>query len=545
MSEVSPSITGGEALIAALAEHGTEVVFGIPGTHNLAAYAAMAARGMRHVLVHHEQGAGYAADGYARSSGKPGVVLTTTGPAILNAAAAAAQAYSDSVPVLFISPGMPVRHPGLGNGLLHEVKDQSRAMSSVVSYSHRVTSLGEIPLAVAQAFAAMTTGRPRPVHLEIPLDVLEERGPAVRPLPMVVSPRPPSTSETIAAAARSLSRARRPVIVAGGGAGGARDELIAFAEALDAPVFCTANGKGIFPPDHPLFAGDGVHHPSVRDAVAASDAVIGVGTELAPSDWWLGLPPMKQLVRIDIDPQAVHVNAVAMHPLVGDASATLAVLTTGVERVSGARQASAASLRAAHREDARREGSDWLSLLSEVEEALPRDAIVAGDSAMVCYYGALSNLPVFAPRSFLYPTGGGTLGFGLPAGIGAQVANPDRPVLILHGDGGLMFSLAELATAVRMRLPLAIIVVDNGGFGEIRNEMVDRADRVHAVALGSPDLVSVARGLGCRAVHVENLADIGAHLRSAFAADRPTLLHVWEDSRAAHGMRAAAGPAFA
>lgn len=158
------TMTGGEALIAALAAHGVDTIFGIPGTHNLSAYAAMKRHGIRHISPRHEQGAGYAADGYARSSGRPGVCLTTTGPAILNAASAALQAYSDSVPVLFVSPGMPLRHPGRGNGLLHEVKDQSGAMAAILGRSHRVTSVAEIPLAVAQAWTDLTGGRPRPAE---------------------------------------------------------------------------------------------------------------------------------------------------------------------------------------------------------------------------------------------------------------------------------------------------------------------------------------------------------------------------------------------
>jgi thiamine pyrophosphate-dependent acetolactate synthase large subunit-like protein len=540
------TVSGGEALIAALANEGVEVVFGIPGTHNLAAYAAMGRHGIRHVLVSHEQGAGYAADGYARSSGRPGVVLTTTGPAILNAAASAAQAYSDSVPVLFISPGMPLRHPGLGNGLLHEVKHQSRAMDAVVSYSHRVTSVAEIPLAVAQAFAAMTGGRPRPVHLEIPLDLLDEHGPAAPLLAPVRAARPPAGLPAVEAAAAALSAARYPLIIVGGGAADAGAQTVALAEALGAPVVSTANGKGIVPPDHPFFAGDGVHHRAVHQAAAEADVVVAVGTELAPSDWWAGLPEIAELVRIDIDPRAMHVNAPAAHPLVGDAGATLDLLRTRLAPASmpapGRAEAlsRADALRAAHRRDAQREGETWLPLLSALEQALPADAVIAGDSAMACYYGALSNLPVHRPRSFLYPTGGGTLGFGLPAGIGAQIAHPDRSVVVLHGDGGLLFSLAELATAARLGIALPVIVVDNGGFGEIRNEMADRGEREHAVALGTPDLPAVARGLGCHAVHVPDPADIGRHVKEALSADRPTLLHVPEDSRAARAMRSPA-----
>ena len=181
-------MTGGGALVAALVAHGVDTVFGIPGTHNLAIYAELPRHGIRHVSPRHEQGAGYAADGYARVTGRPGVCLTTTGPAVLNAATAAAQSYSDSVPVLLISPGMPLGHPGRGNGLLHELKDQRGALDAILAYSHRVTSVAEIPLAIAQAFVTMGKGRPRPVHLEVPLDLLESEADVdvVRPLPVAV-----------------------------------------------------------------------------------------------------------------------------------------------------------------------------------------------------------------------------------------------------------------------------------------------------------------------------------------------------------------------
>jgi thiamine pyrophosphate-dependent acetolactate synthase large subunit-like protein len=530
------SQNGGEALIASLAEHDVTVIFGIPGTHNLAAYAAMGAYGIRHILVRHEQGAGYAADGYARSTGIPGVVLTTTGPAILNAAAAAAQAYSDSVPVLFISPGMPVNHPGLGNGLLHEIKNQSAALASVVAYSHRVTSVAEIPLAISQAFAAMTSGRPRPVHIEIPIDVLEETAEVGR-VPPARSPTAAAEAHSVETASVVLSSAATPLVIVGGGASGARNGVVALAEALGAPVYSTTNGTGTFPEDHPLFAGAGVQHPSVRDAVLEADWVVAIGTELAPSDWWIGLPPLDgKLVRIDVDPAAVHVNAVAAHALIGDSGATLAALTALLPHPDASVSDRACALRERHRADARREGAPWLELIAAIDEVLPEDAIVAGDSAMVCYYGALSNLTIHRPRSFLYPTGVGTLGYGLPAGIGAKIANPDRPVLILHGDGGIMFSIAELATAASLGLAIPIIVVDNGGFGEIRNEMADRDDPVHAVALGHPDFVALARSLGCLAERVESAQDLGALIKAAFASDRPTLLHVREESRAAEGM---------
>jgi thiamine pyrophosphate-dependent acetolactate synthase large subunit-like protein len=523
------AVTGGQALVAALVAHGVDTVFGIPGTHNLEIYRHLATSGIRHVGPRHEQGAGYAADGYARISGKPGVAVVTSGPALLNTAAAVGQAWSDSVPVLVVSPGLPLRHPGLGNGLLHETRDQGAAMAAVAAASIRVTSVAEIPVAVAQAFALMTGGRPRPVHLEIPLDVLLESGEVA---PALLPSRRPAVPDGAAleSAAGRLSDAVRPVLVVGGGARGAAAQVRRMAERLGAPTVTTANGKGVLPEDHPLALGAGVHLPAVRDLVAEADVVLAVGTELAPSDlWWGPLPLDGRLVRIDVDPVGSLVNATPDVALVGDAAATLDALLdalpeTGAPGPEAAERA--ASWRARKAEDSRAEGAEWLPIVQQLGEALPRDAIVAGDSAMVCYYGALANLATSRPGSFLYPTGFGTLGYGLPAAIGAKVADPQAPVVALLGDGGVMFTLAELATAADLAVPLPIVVVDNSGYGEIRNEMIDRDDPVHAVTFRSPDFAAIGRAVGCHGVTLDGPAGLAEAVRSALAADRPTVLHL-------------------
>lgn len=526
-------ITGGQAVVAALAAHGVDTVFGIPGTHNLEIYRHLPAYGVRHVGTRHEQGAGYAADGYARSSGRPGVAVVTSGPALLNAAAAVGQAYSDSVPVLVVSPGLPLRHPGLGNGILHETRDQGAALRAVAAASIRVTSVMEIPVAIAQAFTIMTAGRPRPVHLEIPLDVLGETAEDVvvaAPLRRAVHAPDPAQ---VAAAAERLGAARRPVVIAGGGACAAVAELRALAERLGAPVVTTANGKGVLADDHPLALGAGVHLPSVRELVEESDVVLAVGTELAPSDLWFGpLQCADRLVRIDIDSVAVVTNSTPSVPIVGHSAATLQAILHGMPAgpADGATtrtgEQRAAHWRARKQADARAEGAEWLPVVEALAASLPANAIVAGDSAMVCYYGALANLPAYRPSSFLYPTGFGTLGYGLPAAIGARLAHPDRPVLALLGDGGVMFTVAELATAAELGLPLPVVVVDNSGYGEIRNEMVERSDPVHAVTFPSPDFSSLGRALGTLGVRIENPAYLTEAVTAAFAADRPTVIHV-------------------
>jgi len=521
------TVTGGQAVTQALAAHGVDVAWGIPGTHNLEIYAHLPAAGIRHVSPRHEQGAGYAADGYARVTGRPGVCITTSGPAMLNAATALAQAYSDSVPVLAVSPGMPLRHPGRGNGELHETKDQRAALEAIVAYSHRVTSVPEIPVAVAQAFAAMTCGRPRPVHLEIPLDVLEERGEAQIVHPLRVPVSVPDAAALDAAATR-LGEAARPAVLVGGGARGAAVELRALAERLGAPVVCTINGKGVLPEDHPLSAGAGLARSVVRDLVEDSDVVLVVGSGLAPSEQWSGaLPLAGKVIRVDIDPAQAVTNAVPLLAVIGDAAVAIAGLLArlGARTGDGER---AARWRARHLEEAEELGAPWSWILDAVGAALGRDGIVAGDSSMVCYRGAVAALPRYAPASFLYPTGYGTLGYGLPAAIGAKLGRPDARVIALLGDGGIMFTVAELAAAAQLRLPLAVVVVDNGGYGEIRNEMAGRGGPVHAVDLEPPDFAGLGRALGCTGAVVDDGATLLDALERGLASDRPTLLHVHE-----------------
>ena len=532
------TVTGGQALVAALAAHGVDTVFGIPGTHNLPIYAALDAHGIRHVSPRHEQGAGFAADGYARVTGRPGVVVTTTGPAVLNAATALAQAYSDSVPVLLVSPGMPLTHPASGNGELHEVKDQSGAMDRIVAVSRRVTSVAEIPGAVAEAFATMTHGRPRPVHLEGPLDLLRADYVAVEVAPVAAStPIPDEASLT--AAADALAEAERPVMLVGGGARNAAEQVGTFAELVGAPVVTSTNGKGTLPEDHPLAIGAGLHLRAVQELVADSDVVVAVGTELAPADVWEPLAIDDRVIRIDVDPTMAARNARPRVALTGDAAAVLVALltrlgnptgaTTGTSTVTDPAGIRAATWRERHRAEAAEQGATWLGLLDVLHDHLGHGGVVAGDSTMTCYYGALTNLPTYRPASFLYPTGLGTLGYAVPAATGAMVGRPGIRVVALSGDGGLMFTIAELAAAADAGVALPVVVVDNGGYGEIDREMRARGQATIGVALGTPDLPAAARAFGCHGRDIADLAELADALAEAAAADRPTLLRIPED----------------
>ncbi|HEY1488272.1 MAG TPA: 5-guanidino-2-oxopentanoate decarboxylase [Micromonosporaceae bacterium] len=519
-------LTGGALVVAGLRAHDVEIVFGIPGTHNLPIYAALHGSGIRHVTPRHEQGAGYAADGYARTTGRPGIAIVTTGPALLNIAAAVGQAYSDSVPMLVVSPGLPLAHRR-GGGMLHEAKDQSAALAAVAARSHRVTSSAEIPVAIAQAFAEFTTDRPRPIHLEIPLDLLAAAGPAAAgPAPIIAAPRRPDPG-LVEAAGALLRSARRPALVIGGGA--RRAAVVELAERLRAPVFSTINGKGTMPDDHPLAVTAALHLPAVTELLDEADVVLAIGTELAPTDFWNGPPGWRaRLIRIDVDPAQLYINATPDIAIVGDAGATVDELLAVVAERPGGERADRA--RTAVRAQARQEGARWSQWLDAIDGALDGDAIVVADNAMACYYGALGHLTVRRPGGFCFPTGFGTLGYALPAAIGAKVANPGARVIALSGDGGLMFSVQEFATAAAERISLPVVVFDNGGYGEIRAEMRSAGMVPLGVDLPVPHLVDLARALGGHGAAPEEPAELTDQLAAAFARPGPTLLVIKESA---------------
>ncbi|MFJ9125363.1 5-guanidino-2-oxopentanoate decarboxylase [Streptomyces sp. NPDC102340] len=534
-------LTGGEALVRALATHGVTQAFGIPGTHNLEIYRHLTAYGVAHVAPRHEQGAGYAADAYARVTGTPGVAITTTGPALLNIAAAVGQAYSDSVPLLVISPGMPLRHPRQSTGLLHEMRSQSEALRNVAAFSHRVSSVAEIGAAVARAFTLFRSERPRPAHIEIPLDLLEATEPAgpARTAPPA-APRVPDAAR-IEEAAGLLAHAERPALVLGGGARGAAAQCLALAEQLAAPVATTANGKAIVDEEHPLSLGVSLHSTAVQEWLTTRDVVLAVGTELAESDIWTAEPLsfQGQLIRVDLDPAQMYAGVPADVPLVGDAAATLDTLvtktaattprTTGTPTENTAHTETAA-LKAARDDESRPRDAHWLPYLEAIRGVLDPDAVVTSDSAQCCYYGALPHLTLGPRARYLHPTGFGTLGYALPAAVGAKAACPDRQVVALSGDGGLQFSIQELATAAALQQSLAVVVFDNSGYGEIRDEMNARGDAPLAVDHARVDLPTLARAYGGHGATAHTPEELAKLLSTALTTPAPTLIVVPEES---------------
>lgn len=546
-----PNRNGGAALVHALERNGVDTVFGIPGVHNLEIYRHLAGSSIRHVAVRHEQGAGYAADGYARASGRPGVCLTTSGPGATNACTAAATAYADSVPVLFCSPGPPIGLERLDLGLLHEMKDQSAHFESLVTASVRPSSPDEIGAVVDEAFAGWRRSRPRPVHLELPVDVLEGewrpgdggraddasggRGPAAQRLRAAFDAAGgASDGEAGAALDRAvelLAGSARPLLVLGGGARGAAGGARRLAERLGALVLTTVNGKGTVPETHPLSLGASIRLPETRRIFQSADVVLVVGSELGDSDLW-GVPVRTDapVVRVDVDPHQLHKNIDAAVAVRMDASEAVGALLARLDVVpvpdAGAATwaKTAEAVRQTLRTEALVDGAPYEAVNRALSAALPDATIVGGDSAQVSYFGTAHFWPMGRAGQFLYPTGYATLGYGLPAAIGAKLACPGTPVIALVGDGGFLFTAQELLTAVEQRLALPVVIVDNHGYAEIRQGMEARGMAPIAVDRPAVDFAALSRALGGRGVAVGSVEELCARALDALGADGPTVI---------------------
>jgi thiamine pyrophosphate-dependent acetolactate synthase large subunit-like protein len=543
---MTEELTGGAHLAKALKAEGITRVFGIPGTHNLEIFAQLSAHGIDIVSPRHEQGAGYMADGAARTSGEVNVVVTTTGPAVLNALTALLQSFTDSVPVLLICPGMPLNHPGRGNGLLHEVRNQSGALEAVLTEVQRVTSPGEVSLAVGQSLSAMRSGRTRPAAIEIPLDLIETTGPGSLH-PSIVRPLPTADPHTIDTAAEAVADSQRPLIIAGAGARSAGAEILDLAETLGAGIILSSNAKGIVDDCEPLCLGAVGVLERLPELLTDADAVIAIGTELAPSDFWPEpLPLPGTVVRIDIDEVQMLTNAEVTHPILADAKSATTELNTAVKTRRSADAGRAASELVAQQKEtatsaAEGSGRPWAELcgaLNSYATSASSPVIIAADSTMACYYGVQTGWAARAGDRFLYPAGAGTLGYGLPAGIGAKLAAASARVIAIEGDGGSMFTIAELAAAVQAKVQVTLVIVDNGGYGEIRNEMADRGDEPSGVVLDGPDFPALAQAMGARGIHVDDEGALLAALHEADDHAGPTLIHMVERSRAGEAMLA-------
>lgn len=520
--------TAGRAVLETLRGYGVDAVFGIPGTHNLELYRPLAELGIRAVTNRHEQGSGYGADGWAQRTGLPGVVITTSGPGLQNAMSAIGTAFCESRPLIVLSPGVPRGAEFADVGTLHETKDATAMVGAIAEWSRRVTSAAEAVEAMHDAFTLFRTGRPRPVHIEIPLDVLEAPAdvPAEARRPRVGPPRVSGDPEALAEAARLLDGAARPVIVAGGGSVDAQSGVTALAERLGAPVLTTLNGKGVVDERHPLSLGSNLRLATARAVAEDADVVLVIGSKLGEAELWAPrLEARGAVVRIDISPLQLDKNLDATVGIVGDAAtATAALLALLREPRREARDVAAE--RAAIDAEMRATAPETVALAEVIVEALPEDAIVAGDSSQIVYMALGSVLRSRQPHALLYTPTYATLGYGLPAAIGARVAQTEHPVVTVIGDGALMFCVNELVTAVEQRLDVTVVCVDNGGYAEIRQNEVDRGMTPVGVDLVQPDWAALATAFGATGRRVESRDDIVPSIRDAIAAGGVQLVHI-------------------
>ncbi len=527
-----PARTGGEWVVEALRAEGVRHVFGIPGVHNLAVYdALLGQRDVAHVLARHEAGAAFMADGYARASGRPGVVLVTTGPGATNTLTPLAEAYAGSVPVVVIMSDVASHLVGRDLGALHEVPNQIGCFRPVCRMAELVTATADIPTTIAGAFDLLRTGRPGPIALSIPNDLLTARAES-RVVAAGRGRRPPCHVAEIADAARRLERAERPLIVAGGGvvSAGAEPELLTLARRLGAPVVTTVMGRGAVPEDDPVWLGVLPDRRVTEPALRQADVVLAIGCRFAARSTQglllnLSFGPHQTLVHLDLDATVIGRLFKPQLGIVGDAKDGLARL---LEQLGPGEPAARwdgawlAGLRAARSPRFTPALARFLALL---RDAVPPDGIVVNDQTGVNYWMEW-RFPVRASRTFLYPVGSATLGYAVPAAIGARIACPDRAVVAVAGDGGFLFSVNELATAVKYRLPVVFLVVNDDRYGAIKWLQETLYGRWGEADLVNPDFPALARAFGAHGARLPDIDALPAALAEAFRRAGPTVLEL-------------------
>jgi 5-guanidino-2-oxopentanoate decarboxylase len=521
--------TGGRNTVRVLERMNISVLFGIPGIHNLSIYEGLTSSPIRHITTRHEQGAGFMAYGWGKSTGTPGVAVAITGPGLTNILTPLGQAYHDSVPMLVISTQIPSKFLSGRSGYLHELRDSTAMSSSVTKASFRASSPEEIPGLVERALRLSTEGRPGPVHVEVPLDFLDQRFDLIPGEP--ACPQPYRLDGTLLQrAAESLSKSQSPFIIAGGGAADAADAVRELAERLSAPVALTSAGKGILPEDHPLCLGARLHFPRVKDLIRRSDAVIALGTELSPTDLWEDdFPFPDTMISMDVDEYfSFSRKGIFLNCRCEDGAPMLAA---AVKRRNGGSFQDKQGLLERCRESLGGVlgAEEELSLLGETVSALAAslgpDGALWADMTGAAYY-AISEFPSFRPRTFLHPAGFGTLGAALPAALGTKCAFPGRRVAALAGDGGFQFTLPELAVGVQEQLCLPVILWNDGGFGEIRRSQDRNGGQRIAVDHWNPDFRSIAEAYGIPYFAARDGAGVGKALESAFGASVPSIIEI-------------------
>lgn len=517
-------MTTAEAVIESLLRHGIDTLYALPGVHNDHLFDAAQRAGDRLRVIHprHEQTAAYMALGAALVSGKPQAFAVVPGPGLLNASAALLTAYGMGAPVIAIAGQIASFAIDRGHGHLHEIHDQLGLLGHITRRAARIRTPHEAPAMVAEAVRIATSGRQGPVALECAIDVWGTQG-AVE-FPSLVPPAlPPVDADAVRRAAEILGRAERPLIVVGGGALHAGPEVQAVAEALQGPVSSFRRGRGVIPTSHPLAASLTEGHAFWKNA----DAVLAIGTRLYWQQSVWGVDDNLPIVRLDIDPEEINRFRRPACALVGDAAVVLRSLLAALPEFNHQRQRDAelSPVRSAFAERLRRL-EPQMSFLHAIRAALPADGIYVEEVTQVGFTSRLA-FPVTAPRTFLSPGYQDTLGWGYGTALGAQAAAPGRKVVLATGDGGFGYQAMELATAMHHRLPVVVVVFDDGAFGNVRRiQKEGYGNRLIACDLTNPDFVKFAESFGMAAFRADTPDRLEVALRDAFNLNAPALVHV-------------------
>jgi acetolactate synthase-1/2/3 large subunit len=518
--------SGGEAIVSGLVAYGVDTVFGLPGAQIYGLFDAFQQAQLKVIGARHEQACGYMAYGYARSTGRPGVFSVVPGPGVLNVGAALLTAFGSNEPVLCLTGQVPTQFLGKGRGHLHEMPDQLATLRTFVKWADRIEYPDAAPTLVSRAFQEMLSGRRGPVALEMPWDVFTQRADVAAAKTFDPFPAPQPDTARVTAAASLIAESKTPMIFVGSGAIHARDEILELAELIDAPVVAFRSGRGIVSNAHEL----GLTMAAAYRLWPKTDLMIGIGTrmELATMTRWPFRPTGLKSVRIDIDPSEMRRftpdAAVIADARTGTRELLAAVRKKGYAKTSGRRgairEASAAALREIQKVQPQ------MAYLNILREVLPHNAIVTDELSQVgftSWYG----FPVYEPRTFISSGYQGTLGSGFPTALGAKVAHPDRPVVAITGDGGFMFGVQELATAVQFNIGVVTLVFNNNAYGNVRRDQRERFDgRVVASDLVNPDFVKLAESFGVAAARVTSPETFRPALEKALAHDGPYLIAI-------------------
>jgi len=524
-------MTGGRAVATALKAEGIDQIFGIVGTHDCPLFdGVFDDPAFNVVTVRHEQGASLMAAGYARASGKIAACFVVPGPGLTNALTGMGMAHSESAPMLMIAGQNALAQLEREGGHFHELANSVNVAASVCGYATRASTVADVPKVVREAMRAMRCGRPRPAYIEMPLDIQLGEAEVEVPAPERYA-RPAAHPEAIAQAAQALRSARRPFVYAGGGiaTSGATAALVRVAEALGAPVVTSVFAKGAIPERHPLALGDGWGRFDLYDELLGqADMVLVVGSRIdVVSDVNVGgrFPP--RMVQIDIDPRVVGQRRPVEVGIVADAALALEALA---QQLGGGGDAQpcwfdAESFRARKQAKLVQRAGPVVEVVQALRAALPEDTIFVDDLTLVGYWMPLL-MPIQQPRTLIHPGTYGTLGYSLPAAIGAKLACPRQPVVSINGDGGFLFTVQELATAATLGLDLVVLVFNDNAFGAIRHYQ-DRmfGGRRIGDGLRNPDFVKLGESFGARSVRVE-AAEVGTAVRRAHEAGGLWLIEV-------------------